>query len=960
MGAVDLVIQVESPGAVSPRPAAHRSRRAPGRRAEPGQDLPEAPRRPARGGGRRAAHASTGSIESDAVPAQPARRAGAADRRHVAAVDEWTVDDRSPRSCGAARTSPSSPTTCSHNVLDLLAGPLPVRRVRRAAAARRVGPRRPARCGRATARSGWPSPAAAPSPTAACSACSCPTAPASASSTRRWSTRAGPARRSCSARPRGGSRTSPSSGSSSRRRRASPARCRSGTATGRVARSSSAGRSARSCARCAPWPPTRRRARLRERLRARRAAPRRTCVQLPRRAGRGHRRRARRPHDRRRALPRRDRRLARVHPHAVRHAGARAVGDGDRAPADRALRHAGRDDVERRRHRPAPARGRRRAARSTSCSIDPDEIDELVVGALPQTSLFASRFRECAARALLLPRRRPDSAHAAVAAAPARRRPAGGGGEVPDASRSCWRPPRECLQDVFDVPALREVLGRPAQPRASASSPSRRAKASPFAQSLLFGWIAVYMYEGDAPLAERRAAALALDRDLLRDLLGAEELRELLDPDVLADARARAAVPRRRPPGAQRRRAARPAAPARRPHRGRGRCCAATGRSRRRGSTQLVRDAAGHRGAGGRRGAARRGRGRGRATATRSACDLPLGLPHGVHRSGRPPARDRWSPATPAPTARSLADVVARRLGVAARARSSARSTRSEAEGRVVRGEFRPGGVEREWCDADVLRQLRRRSLAALRREVEPVEPDDLRPLPPGVAGHPGRAARARRARRGARAVAGRGAGRLDARDRGAAGAAAHATAPPISTSCAPPATSCGSVPARSVPTTGASGCTSPTSSPLLDASLDAAEPPGGAAARRDPRPPRRRAAQLLDPAARRGRRRHRRRAARRAVGSRVGRRGHQRLAGAAARRRCRAAGRRARRPRRGPAAPRPPHPHRSAGRCRSLVAGRAAACSASVAHAGWPTPRRCSCSSATASSPARPCSPRA
>ena len=94
---------------------------------------------------------------------------------------------------------------------------------------------------------------------------------------------------------------------------------------------------------------------------------------------------------------------------------------------------------------------------------------------------------------------------------------------------------RECLQDVFDVPALREVLGRPARSRGSAWSPSTPHQASPFAQSLLFGWIAVYMYEGDAPLAERRAAALALDRDLLRELLGAEELRELLDPDVLAD-----------------------------------------------------------------------------------------------------------------------------------------------------------------------------------------------------------------------------------------------------------------------------------------------------------------------------------------------------------------------------------------------------------------------------------------
>ena len=91
---------------------------------------------------------------------------------------------------------------------------------------------------------------------------------------------------------------------------------------------------------------------------------------------------------------------------------------------------------------------------------------------------------------------------------------------------------RECLRDIFDVPALREVMG---------DLRSRRTKlvavetehASPFAQSLLFRWIAVFMYEADAPLAERRAAALALDRDLLRELLGAEELRDLLDPRAI-------------------------------------------------------------------------------------------------------------------------------------------------------------------------------------------------------------------------------------------------------------------------------------------------------------------------------------------------------------------------------------------------------------------------------------------
>ena len=166
-------------------------------------------------------------------------------------------------------------------------------------------------------------------------------------------------------------------------------------------------------------------------------------------------------------------------------------------------------------------------------SIDPDEIDEIVMAQLPQTALFASRFRECAARALLLPRRRPDrrtplwqqrqkAADLLTVAA-----------KYPDFP-ILLEATRECVNDVFDLPALREVLTdlRSRRVRVVAVETPR---ASPFAQSLLFGWIAVYMYEGDAPLAERRAAALALDRDLLRDLLGAEELRELLDPVVLGD-----------------------------------------------------------------------------------------------------------------------------------------------------------------------------------------------------------------------------------------------------------------------------------------------------------------------------------------------------------------------------------------------------------------------------------------
>src|SRR5881227_1719040 len=165
--------------------------------------------------------------------------------------------------------------------------------------------------------------------------------------------------------------------------------------------------------------------------------------------------------------------------------------------------------------------------------LDPEEVRELVTSQLQGSALFASRFRENAARALLLPRRRPGErtplwqqrqrSHDLLQVA----------SDFPSFPM-LLETTRECLRDVFDVPALREVLTQ-IRSRAVRVVPVETRRASPFAQSLLFGWIAVYMYEGDAPLAERRAAALALDRDLLRDLLGAEELRELIDPVVLGD-----------------------------------------------------------------------------------------------------------------------------------------------------------------------------------------------------------------------------------------------------------------------------------------------------------------------------------------------------------------------------------------------------------------------------------------
>ena len=162
-----------------------------------------------------------------------------------------------------------------------------------------------------------------------------------------------------------------------------------------------------------------------------------------------------------------------------------------------------------------------------------EDVEDLVVGQVANSALFASRFRENAARALLLPRRRPGTRtplwqqrqRAADLLAVASRY-----GSFPILVETY----RECLSDVFDLDALREILGGISS-REIAVHGVETPKASPFASSLLFDYVAAYMYDGDTPLAERRAGALTLDRDLLRELLGQEELRELLDPDALAD-----------------------------------------------------------------------------------------------------------------------------------------------------------------------------------------------------------------------------------------------------------------------------------------------------------------------------------------------------------------------------------------------------------------------------------------
>jgi ATP-dependent Lhr-like helicase len=349
--------------------------------------------------------------------------------------------------------------------------------------------------------------------------------------------------------------------------------------------------------------------------------------------------------------------------------------------------------------------------------IDPDDIDELVVAALPQTSLFSARFRECAARALLLPRRRPDRR------TPLWQQRQRAADLLSVASKYPTFPilletSRECLQDVFDLPGLREVLAN-LRSRAVRVVSVDTAKASPFAQSLLFNWIAAYMYEGDAPLAERRAAALSLDRDLLRDLLGAEELRELLDADVLADVELelQCVADGRR---------ARSSDELHDVFRKVGdltvaevdlRCEGPSGewideltRTRRAveiqvgGEPRLIaaEDAARYRDAFG--------------------CNIPLGLPQAFTDPVAHPLESlvaRYArthgPFTATDVAHRFVAPLERIIGALAAL---------EADDRVVHGEFRPGGVGREFCDADVLRQLRRRSLAMLRREVEPVEPE--------------------------------------------------------------------------------------------------------------------------------------------------------------------------------------------------------------------------------------------
>src|SRR5689334_9379023 len=342
--------------------------------------------------------------------------------------------------------------------------------------------------------------------------------------------------------------------------------------------------------------------------------------------------------------------------------------------------------------------------------VDPDELEDLVVGELGGSALFGARFRENAGRALLIPR-----------AYPGRRTPLWQqrlkSQTLLEVARRYAQFPivletyRECLRDVLDLPGLHEVLSK-LHRRELSLVVAETETASPYASSLLFDYVATYMYEGDQPNAERRAAALALDRELLRELLGQEELRDLIEPSALdaVEADLQRLSERTRADTVD----------------------ALHDVLRRVGD--LTFDEAVMRGGtsawleqlrGERRVIELRVGGELRWLAAEDAglyrdalgCVPPSGLPESFV-ADVPDAMERL--------VRRYARTHGPFEGRALKDRYGLDLTpvleRLEQGGHLVRGELRPGGTQREWCDPEVLRRLRRASLAALRAEIEPAD----------------------------------------------------------------------------------------------------------------------------------------------------------------------------------------------------------------------------------------------
>ena len=364
--------------------------------------------------------------------------------------------------------------------------------------------------------------------------------------------------------------------------------------------------------------------------------------------------------------------------------------------------------------------------------LDPDTLEDQVVAELGSSALFGARFRENAGRALLIPRAYPgrrtplwqQRLKAQSLLEVAKRYP-----DFPIILETY----RECLRDVLDVPGLTDLLTK-LHRREIALVEVETQTASPFASSLLFDYVATYMYEGDAPNAERRAAALSLDRDLLRELLGQDELRDLIDADALEQVEADLQQ---------------------RSDRTRAATSDALGDVLRRVG-DLTGEEVAERVISGTDAAAmldvlRRER---RAVVVRvggeqrwiAADDAglyrdalgvvpPGGLPEAFLEAVERPQEE---------LARRYARTHGPFITAELRERYGVDPTSAlealERAGALVRGELRPGGSEREWCDVDVLRRIRRASLAVLRDEIEAVDPRALAAFLPswqGVDRHP-------------------------------------------------------------------------------------------------------------------------------------------------------------------------------------------------------------------------------
>src|SRR5690349_8857762 len=342
--------------------------------------------------------------------------------------------------------------------------------------------------------------------------------------------------------------------------------------------------------------------------------------------------------------------------------------------------------------------------------LDPDELEDAVVGELGGSALFGARFRENAGRALLIPR-----------AYPGRRTPLWQqrlkSQTLLEVARRYAQFPivletyRECLRDVLDLPGLHDVLSR-LHRRELSLVVAETETASPYASSLLFDYVATYMYEGDQPNAERRAAALALDRELLRELLGQEELRDLIEPSALdaVEADLQRLSERTRADTVD----------------------ALHDVLRRVGD--LTFDEAVMRGGrlewleqlrGERRVVELRIGGELRWIAAEDAglyrdalgCVPPSGLPE-TFVADVPDAMERLVRRYARTHGPFEGSVLRDRYGLDLTPVLAA----LEQAGELVRGELRPGGTAREWCDPEVLRRLRRASLAALRAEIEPAD----------------------------------------------------------------------------------------------------------------------------------------------------------------------------------------------------------------------------------------------